>query len=41
MVSLLPADSDLINLRDGLEDILSKVPVISLRPVSLSLKLKG
>jgi hypothetical protein len=41
MVSLLPTDSDLINLRNCLEYILSKIPVVSLRPVSLSLKLKG
>lgn len=41
MVFLLPGDSDFINLWDGLEDILSKIPVISLRSVSLSLKLKG
>ena len=41
VVSLLPADSDLIDLWNGLEDTLSKIPVISLWPVSLSLKLKG
>lgn len=41
MVSFLPGDSDLINLWNSLKDILSNIPVISFRPVSLSLKLKG
>lgn len=41
MVSLLPTDSDLINLRNGLEYIISKIPVVSLGPVSFPLKLEG
>lgn len=41
VVFLLPANSDLVNLWNGLQDILSKIPVISFRPVSLSLKLEG
>jgi len=36
-----PVRSDLINFLNGLQSILSKIPVISLRPISLSLKLEG
>jgi hypothetical protein len=39
-MTLFPADSDLINLWNGLQDIFSKIPVISLGPVALSLKLE-
>lgn len=41
MVSSLPVNSDFINLLDGLQCVLGKVPVISFRPVSLPLKLEG
>lgn len=40
MVSSLPLHSDLINLLYGLQCVLGNIPIISLRPVSLPLKLK-
>ena len=41
MVSGLSINSDFINLLNSLQSILSNIPIISLWPISLSLKLKG
>lgn len=36
-----PVRSDFINLLNSLQSILSKIPIISLRSIPLSLKFKG
>ena len=41
MVSSLPFHSDLVNLLYGLQCVLSNIPIVSLRPVTLPLELKG
>lgn len=41
MVLGLPVNSNLIDLLNGLQCVFCKIPVISLGPISLSLKLKS
>lgn len=39
-MSLLPVNSDFINFLDGLQSVLSYIPVISLWPITLPLEFK-